>query len=144
MSDKRYFPIFERDKEVVPFENTQDAWFWFIQAQKARSEGARIAAGQALYPRPCEPIDIFKVIDRLYRQRRLDMNHFNVLRHYGVRGFAPDPRRVKEARAHKLWKEAMERIEPILVRKNIVEPPRNIFAHDDWAQASLYEMVAAE
>lgn len=39
-----------QDKAKLPqqgtaFENVEEAWFWFIQAQQARNDGARIVAG---------------------------------------------------------------------------------------------------
>ncbi len=121
---KRYTPVTVRDTRAVPFESAEEAWFWFIQAQQARSEGASPADG-SLYPRPCEPIDILKILDRLYRHRRLLRDHLLVLRHYGRRTMAPDPHRVKEMRAHRLWHEALERIEEVLVCKGIVA--RNVY-----------------
>ena len=111
----------QSQNETTPFENAEEAWFWFIQAQTARNEGARIAAGAGNHSRPCEPIDILKVIERLYRQRILIMDHVLVLRHYGRRLMAPDPYRAKEARAAKLWEEAMERLEFSLLRKGIIQ-----------------------
>ncbi len=110
------------DIKTTPFDNAEEAWLWFILAQEAKNEGARVSAGAGLYARPCEPIDILKSLDGLYRNRRLVMDHLLVLRHYGKRQMAPDPRRVKEVRAFSLWKEAMERLEPVLVRKGIVRP----------------------
>ena len=123
---------------TVPFHNEAEAWFWFIAAQEARTDGARFVAGQSLYPRPCEPLDILKVLDRLYRQRRLLRDHLLVLRHYGRRHLAPDDRRVKEARAFQLWHEALERIGVVLEKKGIIEPGPS--ASRDWMQdAMLYE-----
>ena len=110
-----------------PFETAQEAWFWFIKAQEARNDGARYKAGLSLIARPCEPTDILKILDRLYRQRLLLRDHLLVLRHYGRRQYAPDPRRVKEAIAHKLWVEAFERIEPVLLRKKIVSGKRFLY-----------------
>ncbi len=107
--------------ETETFSSAEEAWFWFIQAQAAKNDGARITAGQGMVHRPCEPIDILKVVDRLYRQRRLLMDHLLVLRHYGRRLMAPDARRAKEVKAHNLWVEALERMTPILERKGIVE-----------------------
>jgi len=119
-SDQRYSPKPQPDIDTTPFESAVDVWFWFIQAQEARNEGARFTAGMSLTPRPCEPTDILKILDRLYRNRRLQRDHLLVLRHYGRRQLPPDPRRIKEVRAHQLWKEALERMEPVLVRKGIV------------------------
>ncbi len=109
------------DIEFHLFDDAEEAWFWFIQAQAARNEGARFTAGVGLFPRPCEPSDILKILDGLYRQRRLMRDHLLVLRHYGRRQLAPDESRIKEYHAHRLWHEAMERIEPILKRKGIVQ-----------------------
>jgi hypothetical protein len=117
------------------FMDAEEAWFWFITAQDARNDGARFVAGQGLYKRPCEPIDIMKVLDRLYRQRRLLRDHLLVLRHYGRRHLAPDPRRVKEHRASQLWIEALERIGEVLEKKGIIEPKRE--ANENWHQEAL-------
>ena len=119
-----------RPAEQAPFElfeNAESAWFWFLAAQKARADGARFTAGLAKVQRPCEPIDILKAVDTLYRRRRLLMDHIQVLRHYGLRMCPPDYRRPKEVRAHRLWQEALDRIEVVLVNKGIVakRPPRD-------------------
>ena len=107
--------------DVTPFENAEEAWFWFMAAQNAKNDGAKFVAGAGLYKRPCEPVDILKVLDRLHRNRRLDRDHLLVLRHYGRRNMAPDKFRDKEKRAFHLWSEALSRIEEILVAKSIVE-----------------------
>lgn len=107
------------------FENAEAAWFWFIQAQGARVDGARIAAGQGAVNRPCEPLDILRVLDGLHRHRRLLRDHLLVLRHYGCRFLPPDPRRVREMRAHELWVEALERIGAVLERKGIIHPKQD-------------------
>ena len=116
----QHAPKYQSDIEGVPFNSAEEAWFWFVSAQMARADGARIAAGVSLITRPCEPVDIFKAMERLYRSRRLLMDHILVLRHYGRRLMSPDPRRAKEIRAHKLWCEALERLEDVFVSKGIV------------------------
>ncbi len=112
---------------AVLFDNAEEAWFWFVLAQQAKLDGARFTAGLSLTPRPCEPSDIFKVLNNLYRNRLLLWDHMLVLRHYGRRQMAPDARRPKEVRAHTLWHEAMNRLEPILVRKNIMHAAPSFF-----------------
>jgi hypothetical protein len=130
------------DRPATPFDTALEAWFWFIQAQDARNDGARFASGLGLVARPCEPSDILKILNTLYRARRLTRDHLLVLRHYGRRQMPPDPRRARELRAHILWKEALERLEPIWVRKGIV---RARAVHSDhpnkfWAQhAVIYQ-----
>ncbi len=109
--------------DTTPFKNAEEAWFWFIQAQTARNEGAKIQAGAGLCTRPCEPVDIIKALERLYRARRVTMDHVMVLRHYGQRLMRPDVRRAKEIRAHQLWEQALEKLEEALVAKRIVVRP---------------------
>ncbi|MDP7141797.1 MAG: hypothetical protein QF692_08215 [Alphaproteobacteria bacterium] len=117
----KYSQKFQSDLETVPFTNAEEAWFWFIQAQTAKSEGARVTAGSGVVPRPCEPADILNILNRLYRNRKLLMDHLLVLRHYGKRLMAPDFTRVKEMRAHTLWHEALETLEDVLIEKRIVK-----------------------
>lgn len=144
MSKSFYGPPPQSDIRTVPFESATDAWFWFIAAQQARSEGARFIAGIGLMPRPCEPIDILKVLDRLYRNRRLLRDHLLVLRHYGRRHMAPDPTRPKEARAHKIWSEALERMGEVLERKGIVVRKAAPQARQNWHEnARVFESEGA-
>ncbi|MEI6558952.1 MAG: hypothetical protein WCO00_11145 [Rhodospirillaceae bacterium] len=103
-----------------PFDSSEEAWFWFVQAHDARAAGARVTAGQGLVPRPCEPVDVLRVVDRLYRQRRLVRDHLAVLVHYGRRLMAPDPARRLEQRASGLWAEAFAALTPALRTKGIV------------------------
>lgn len=88
---------------TTPFTSAEEAWFWFIDAHEARHLGAKIVAGMATYPRPCEPVDIMKIVDRLYRQRRLLADHLRILIHYGQRRSPPDHRRPAEIKALVLW-----------------------------------------
>jgi len=121
----------------TPFNSVEDAWFWFIQAQQARNDGANFVAGLGI-PRPCEPLDFLNIMNRLYKNRFLTMDHFKVLRHYGLRGMAPDPERPKEARAWHLWREAFNRLEPVLIRRGIIHDTTG--PSESWAdQALVYE-----
>jgi len=108
-------------EDVTPFESAEEAWFWFMAAQDAKNDGAKFIAGAGLYKRPCEPLDILKVLDRLHRNRRLHRDHLLVLRHYGNRRMAPDQFRPKEKRAYHLWAEALDRMGSVLIAKGIVE-----------------------
>lgn len=105
----------------TPFCTAEEAWFWSVQAQEARAAGARCAAGLALVERPCEPFDVIRAVDRLYRQRRLVRDHLHVLVHYGRRLMPPDPDRRHEQRASMLWREAFDHISPLLRDKGIVQ-----------------------
>ncbi len=120
--DPRYIPKHQNAADAVPFDSAEQAWFWFIPAQQARVDGARSAPGAGLVIRPCEPLDILQILDRLYRQRKLTMDHLLVLRHYGRRLLPPDPRRAQEIRGYRLWIEAMEQLAPALEAKKIICP----------------------
>lgn len=119
-SNNRYVPKPQGDETPEPFESIEQAWFWFIQAQQARNDGARVTRGLGLTVRPCEPVDILRALDRLYRNRVVQRDHLLVLRHYGRRQMAPDARRVKEMRAALLWGQALDRLRGVLEQKGIV------------------------
>lgn len=127
----------ENKNNYTPFDSVEEVWFWFIAAQAARNDGARYVAGMSSIRRPCEPVDILKILDRLYRNRRITRNHLLVLRHYGRRYMAPDPLRVKEKRSYYIWKEALDRMEPILEGKGIIVKPH-------WASQYMSEEYAGE
>jgi hypothetical protein len=112
-----------RDVAAEPFGSAEEAWFWFVEAHEARMAGARVLAGLGLVARPCEPLDVLRAVDRLYRQRRLFRDHLLVLAHYGRRRMPPDPDRRAEQRAHGVWREALDRLEGVLRAKGIVAPP---------------------
>ncbi len=103
-----------------PFRDAEQAWLWTMAALKARSEGARFAANLGKVLRPCEPDDVIKCLDRLYRQRRIDLVHARVLRHWGDRQMPPNPAFARERCDWKLWREAMDRLEWPLRIKGIV------------------------
>lgn len=111
--------------KAEPFASAEEAWFWTMAALIARRDGARLAAGRGQVLRPCEPDDVVKCLDRLYRQRRIELHHARILRLWGERGTAPNPRFPAERGDARLWREAMERLDFPLRRKGIVAgPPR--------------------
>ncbi len=125
-SYKDHSPTENRDapfalNDVTPFETVEDVWFWFIAAQEAKNDGAKFISGAGLYKRPCEPVDILKILDRLYRNRILKREHLLVLRHYGRRKMSPDQFRSREKRAYHLWHEAMQHLEDAFAAKGIIE-----------------------
>lgn len=107
---------------VVLFNSAEEAWFWFIQCQQAKHEGAKITAGMNARVRPCEPADILLALDAVHRARKIQFDHIKVLKHYGLRLMAPDPTRAREVRAARLWAEALEKLDEVLVAKKIVKP----------------------
>jgi hypothetical protein len=113
-------PRFAPAARVEPFRSAEEAWFWTMAALVARRDGARIAAGRGLVARPCEPDDVVKCLDRLYRQRRIELQHARILRIWGERGSVPDPRVPIERGDAALWREALSRLEWPLRVKGIV------------------------
>ena len=121
MACYRNYSMVLADADGVPFGSAEEAWFWSVQAQEAKAAGARVQAGRGLVQRPCEPGDVLRAVDRLYRRRLLVRDHLHVLVHYGRRLLPPDPERHREQRAHILWLEAFDRINPVLREKGIVQ-----------------------
>jgi len=113
-------PVRAALSRTEPFHSVEEAWFWTMAALIARRDGARIVAGRGLVQRPCEPDDVVKCLDRLYRQRRVELAHARILRLWGERGTAPDPRVPRERGDWTLWREAMTRLDWPLRVKGIV------------------------
>ena len=113
-------PRYASPVAAEPFRSAEEAWFWTMSALIARRDGARISAGKGEKVRPCEPDDVIKCLDRLYRHRRIDLIHARILRIWGERGAAPDPRYPAERADAAQWREAMNSLEWPLRVKGIV------------------------
>ena len=111
---------FRSGRPTQPFRDAQEAWLWTMAALIARREGARFSAGKGPVTRPCEPDDVVKCLDGLYRQRRIDLVHARILRIWGERQMAPSVNIAAERHDHRLWLEALERLEWPLRGKGIV------------------------
>jgi hypothetical protein len=109
-----------RGPVVQPFTSAGEAWLWTMSALIARREGARYTANNGRVSRPCDPDDIVKCLDALYRQRRIELSHARVLRIWGERQMAPSLAVAAERYDHRLWTEALERLEWPLRVKRIV------------------------
>ncbi len=103
------------------FRSAEEAWLWTMAALIARREGARYTANQGAVSRPCDPDDVVKCLDGLYRQRRIDLAHARILRIWGERQIAPSSLIAAENNDHRLWKEALERLDWPLRMKKIVD-----------------------
>jgi hypothetical protein len=93
---------------------------WTMAALIARREGARYSANKGAVSRPCDPDDVIKCLDGLYRQRRIGLAHARILRIWGERQMAPSPAVAADRHDHRLWIEALERLEWPLRVKGIV------------------------
>lgn len=93
-----------------PFRTADDAWLWTMAALMARRDGAGPVTSVGETARPCDPDDVVRCLDQLYRQRRIDLVHARILRIWGERQEVPDadmPGQMADAR---LWDEAMQRL----------------------------------
>src|ERR1700758_5275377 len=99
------------DPDVQPFGSAEDAWLWTMAALIARREGARYTANKGQLRRPCDPDDVVKCLDALYRQRRIDLVHARILRIWGERQMAPSRAVAVEREDHRVWVEALGRLE---------------------------------
>jgi len=120
-------PILASLDRAQAFANSEEAWFWTMAALTARRDGARLSAGRGEKIRPCEPDDVIKCLDRLYRQRRIELAHARIMRIWGERNCAPSPRVPSERSDLRLWNEAMERLDFPLRAKGIVAGPARGF-----------------
>lgn len=84
----------------------------------ARREGTGSSGRRS--QRAFDPDDVVRCLDQLYRQRRIDLVHGRILRIWGERQTSPDPRYEGEACDHRIWTEAMERMEAPLRAKGVV------------------------
>src|ERR1700722_4299962 len=103
-----------------PFQSAEEAWLWTMAALRARRDGARYTANRGLFGRPCEPDDVIRCLDALYRRQRIDLLHARILRVWGERQMSPNPAFASERCDWRLWHEALERLEWPLRVKGIV------------------------
>lgn len=104
-----------------PFRSAEQAWLWTMAALVARREGSPRRGDGSGPPRAAVPEDVLRCLDGLYRQRRIDLLDARILRLWGERGRAPDPRRPHERGDAAIWARALGRLEwPLRVRALIV------------------------
>jgi hypothetical protein len=104
---------------ATPFRNAGEAWFWTMACLTARHQGVR-GTGKSAVIRSCEPDDVVRCLDQLYRQRRINLTHARILRVWGERQSAPNPTYASERGDWSIWQEALDRLEWPLRIKGIV------------------------
>lgn len=93
------------------FENAPKAWFW------ALSKSAQESTDYV-----CSGLTICRLVDRLYRQKILTLDHYRVLYFYGLRGSFPDRKSMKQERSCALWDEAMTILTDMMVKEDYLLP----------------------
>jgi len=108
------------DPLAQPFASAAEAWFWYMACHQAKLDGARVVAGLGEVRRPCEPVDIYRIVARLYQRRRLRPQHLRILVRYGRSMLPPDPHRPGRGDDLRLWQEGLQRLGEALAEKGIV------------------------
>lgn len=105
----------------IPFDDAESAWFWCVRISDAIHSGARStrdatpsAWGSA--SRPCEAVDIQKIVLRMAQQKILTERHIHVLTRYGKNHARP----AGNSPAYHYWQQAMNHLTPVLQRKGII------------------------
>jgi hypothetical protein len=104
----------------TPFSSVEEAWFWFVQSYDALHSGARIRSGFSKIIRPCEPVDIYAIAMRLFKQGFLNKSHMRVLAQYGETLIPPNPRYYEQERDCDVWNQAMDKLRTPMIRKGII------------------------
>lgn len=109
---------------TVPFEDAAQAWFWTVASLAARhgaglGRGSQAGQGGVRIARPCDPDDVIRALDLLYRRGGIGPTHARVLRRWGERFTIPAPSGTSAEDAL-LWSEAMAQLDGVLRPKGIL------------------------
>ncbi len=95
--------------DPAPFRSAEAAWFSVARALEGRPR------------RPAPHVDgVVRCLDRLYRNRRIELLHARILRIWGRRGVAPNPAHARERSDWHIWREALDRLDGPLRAQGIV------------------------
>ncbi len=106
--------------DTQPFRTAEEAWLWTMAAILARRDGAGPAWRPEGPPRPCDPDDVIRCLDTLYRQRSIELLHARVLRIWGERQSSPRPDRPMQRSDWRLWHQALGQLEWALRARGVV------------------------
>lgn len=102
-----------------PFKSAEEVWFWCCLCEGVKgyvnnNDGSGLG-------RPCETTDIFIILKRLVREKKISQQHLHILSKYGLEQAPPHPLFGANLYECRLWKEALEELEKPLRDKHIVE-----------------------
>lgn len=103
-----------------PFVDAEEAWMWYSHCQLARLAGCRPRADMGDVARPCDPDDIHRVAMVLARRGILLPPHVRALAETGILLAGAAASVSLPTLQHRLWTEALQRLEPALRAKGIV------------------------
>ncbi len=108
------------DIATRPFRTAEQAWLWTMAALLARRDGAELSWRPEGPPRPCDPEDVVRSLDTLYRDRSVELLHVRILRIWGERQTAPRATRPLQHSDWRLWNQALAQLEWVLRARGIV------------------------
>ena len=113
-------PPKNRSPAPLPFRGGEEAWFWTMAVLVARRDGAGAAWRPTGPARPCDPEDIVKCLDALYRRRAITLLHARILRLWGERQMPPRADLPAQIGDFRVWQQAMAQLEWALRGRGIV------------------------
>ena len=105
---------------AIPFRSAEEAWLWTMVTLTARKDGAALAWRPEGPQRPCDPEDMTRCLDILYRERSIELLHARILRIWGERQTAPRGDRPQQQSDWRLWHQALGQLEWVLRARGIV------------------------
>ena len=108
------------DPEIRPFRSAEDAWLWTMAVLLARRDGAGLAWRPDGPARPCDPEDVIRCLDTLYRQRSIELLHVRILRIWGERQRPPRANRLSQHADWRLWHQTLGQLEWTLRARGVV------------------------
>jgi hypothetical protein len=108
------------DLAACPFRAAEEAWLWTMEILLARRDGSGLSWRPEGPPRPCDPEDVIKSLDTLYRQRNVELLHVRILRIWGERQTAPRANAPRQHSDWRLWHQALAQLEWALRARGIV------------------------
>lgn len=109
------------NETTLKFATAEEAWFWFIRCDAAREEGASSRDRTLHAARPCEPADIYRWLNALYKKGVLLPSHGYVLGYYGTLDRQPFADVEDEILDWIIWIDAFDYIDVVLREKGVIE-----------------------
>ncbi|MHA1549946.1 MAG: hypothetical protein ACTSXV_00650 [Alphaproteobacteria bacterium] len=115
----------EVNPNIIPFESSEEIWFWYCRGQHMRNIGNRqIKRISNTIERPCYLDDIMRIVMKLRFAGKIKQKHLDVIHSYGNRFSIPDVRDSKEREDAKLWQFAFNLLEITFRKKGFLSEKR--------------------
>ena len=109
--------------EDIGFEATDNPPMALVEQMVSDDPGGqmhKVAVGLDVRSRGFNAEGLVQALDRLYRQRKIDLAHARVMRTWGERGVAPSTSIASQAADARLWRDAMRLLDAPLRAKGII------------------------